>query len=261
MDVPLSLNDLLQRLDVPGVRAIVLMGSYARDEAGPYSDIDLVRFIDDTQQPSGAGSYLYDGRLVVVSDVTPEQVEKWFHDPDGAVQVIRGARNARVLLDRKGYFAAIQARVEAFRWDEAMQTRANHWASEILVGLIEEVHKGLEGLRRQDVGRMLNARFGCSWVLGRVMRVQRGVLLSGDNDFYQALTREMSWQPEWVRLFRTAYGIEDEQGNAPFLAEQVKAGLQLYVLTAELLGSILRPEDAPLVQQTAELVRTTLAHS
>ena len=58
--------------------AIVLMGSYARGEAGPFSDVDVVRFSDRSELP-GAGSYLMDGYLVVLSDVTPKQVERWFN--------------------------------------------------------------------------------------------------------------------------------------------------------------------------------------
>lgn len=74
---PVSTEQLIQRFDAPSVRAIVLMGSYARGEAGPYSDIDVVRFTDGTEL-TGASSYLIDGHLVVVSDVKPEQVEHWF---------------------------------------------------------------------------------------------------------------------------------------------------------------------------------------
>ena len=155
MNPPVSLADLLQRFDAPGVYSIALMGSYARGEAGPYSDIDFVRFTNG--KLPGEGSYLYAGHLVVVSDVTPEQVETWFNDPDVAVDTIIGARKAHILLDRENYFAAIQARAQAFQWSEELQERANHWASEMMVGLIEEVHKGLEGLRRHDIGHAKRA--------------------------------------------------------------------------------------------------------
>jgi hypothetical protein len=79
-----------------------------------------------------------------------------------------------------------------------MQERANHRASAMLVGWIEEVHKGLAGFQRNDIGRLLNARHGLSWGLGRVMKVQRGVLISGDNAFYDELSRAMGKQPKWV---------------------------------------------------------------
>jgi hypothetical protein len=69
---------------------------------------------------------------VVVSDVPPGQVERWFSDPEVATDTIMGARSAQTLLDRDGYFAGIQTRAQAFAWDHAMQERANHWASAML---------------------------------------------------------------------------------------------------------------------------------
>jgi predicted nucleotidyltransferase len=260
MDLLESLDSLIDRLDARGVRTLALMGSYARGEAGPYSDVDVVRFVHNAERNlAGAGSYLHEEQLVVVSDVTPAQVEQWFSEPEAAVNVIMGLRHARPLRDPAGHFMAIQARADAFVWDAALQERANRWASERMVGWVEEVHKGLEGLRRGDIGRLLNARFGLSWGLSRVMTVQRGVLLLGDNAFYEALSREMGLASDWVRLWHTAFGIEDADSCAPTLREQVIAGLRLYALTAELLRPVLRAEDEPLITHTRTLVRTALS--
>jgi len=250
---------LAEQFDGPQVRALVLMGSHARGTAGPYSDVDLVRIMAGTELPAVAdGSYLRDGRLVVASSVTPAQVEKWFTEPEVAVEVIAGLRAALALRD-DGTFAGIQARATAFRWDEAMQEKANAWTSERLVGWVEEVHKGLEGLRRGDTGRLLNARFGLSWGLSRVMAVQRGVLLSGDNALYAELGTAMVAHPHWLRLRRIAFGIEDEGGRTPTLRMQVRAGLQLYALTARLLDEVLRPESAALIRATVALLEDHLA--
>jgi Nucleotidyltransferase domain len=254
---PVSFEQLIQRFSAPGLHALVLMGSYARGDAGPYSDIDVVRFTDGTEL-AGAGSSLDDGHLVVVSNVTPEQVERWFSEPEAATDTIMGVRSAQALLDRDGNFAGIQRRAQAFEWDQAMQERANHWASAMLVGWIEEVHKGLAGLQRNDNGRLLNARHGLSWGLSRVMKVQRGVLISGDNAFYDEVAQAMGQQSEWVRLHRTAFGIESEEGQAPTLSEQVRAGLRLYILTAELLALVLQTEDRPLITHTIQLIREML---
>jgi hypothetical protein len=139
-----------------------------------------------------------------------------------------------------------------------MQTRANHQTSVMLVGWIEEVHKGLAGLQQNDIGRLLNARHGLSWGLGRVMKVQRGILMSGDNAFYDELTREMGQQSEWMHLLCIAFGIESEEGKALTLGEQVRAALGLYILTAELLAPVLRTEDQLLITQTIHLIRETL---
>jgi hypothetical protein len=62
MNLPVPLEHLIRRFDAPGVHALVLMGSYARGEAGSYSDIDVVRFIDWMDLP-GDSSNLMDGHL------------------------------------------------------------------------------------------------------------------------------------------------------------------------------------------------------
>lgn len=251
-------EDLVRRFDAAGVLAIALMGSCARGDAGSSSDVDLLRLIDGPAGPPGAGSYLIDGRLVVVSDAGPGRVEEWFTRPEVAVTVIAGLRAARPLLDRQGALAAVQRRARAFVWDAAMQAQADAWASREMAGWIEEVHKGLEGLRRGDVGRLLNARFGLSWGLTRVMQVQRGVLLEGDNAFYGQVAEAVG-SAEWVRLRRMAFGIEGDDGRAPSLAEQVAAGLRLYGVTADLLAPALQPADAPLIAETVALIGRSLA--
>jgi hypothetical protein len=233
------------------------MGSFARVAAGPYSDVDLVRFTEDdgTVLPD-SGSHLINGRLVVVSDVTSTQLEASFEQPEIAVETIQGLRSGRPLLDRDHFFHAIQQRAHSFQWDDEMQAKANRWASRQMVGWIEEVHKGVEGLRRNDTGRLLHGRFGCSWALARVMCVQRGVLLSGDNALYEEVTTAVGRDTEWTRLCRAVWGIGTEPST---LHQQVIAGLQLYNLTAASLAEVLLAEDQPLIANTVALVNHALS--
>lgn len=100
----IAFDKLVARFDGPEVRALVLMGSHARGEVGPYSDIDLVCFTYK-EMHSDAESFLYEGHLLVVSTVGPGDVERWFHEPQAATDTIAGVRCARALLDREGYFA------------------------------------------------------------------------------------------------------------------------------------------------------------
>ncbi len=250
-------ENLAEQFDHPDVRALVLMGSYARGDDGPFSDVDLVRFSRDEETIlEYRGSHLIDGRLIVVSDVTPSQVEAAFTQPELAVDVIQGLRLGRALIDKDGFFVTLQQRANSFRWDEAMQEKANRWASRQMVGWIEEVHKGLEGLIRDDVGRMLHAKFGCTWGLARVMCVQRGVLLSGDNALFEEVTHSMGTDSGWTQLLRAAYGVDDEPS---MLHQQVIAGLCLYGLTADLLKEVLQEEDAPMVMESAALISDSLS--
>lgn len=249
---PSDLHQLVALYDGAGVRALALMGSHARGGAGRFSDVDLLRVLADGVAVS-SGSFLVSDRLVVVGDATLAELEARLADPEQAVNVVAGLRAGRPLVDRDGCLAVLQGRARAFRWDAAMQARADAWASQQLVGWCEEAHKGLEGLRRGDEGRLLNARFGLSWGLARVMIVQRGLLLDGDNAFWAALSAEMGAESEWMRLCRGAFGVDGAS-----LRAQVKSGLRLYMVTAGLLHGRLRPADVPLIAHTVEIIASEL---
>lgn len=241
------------------VNAIALFGSHARGDAGPESDIDFIRFVNsDDADPPGAGSHLIDDTLVVVTNYTPATVEAWFTEPTEAVQAIAGLRQAKSLWDPSGHFARLQERAKAFVWTDALQTKADHWASEQMVGWIEEVHKGVAGLRHDDVGRLLNASFGLSWGLTGVVKVQRGVLVYSDNAFLDQVMASVGVASHWSQLCRCSFGLADENAPLPSLHERVLAGLHLYVETARLLEQALQPEHAPLVKRTVERIMMAL---
>ena len=243
------------QFDAQGVAAIALMGSFARNDAGTFSDVDIVRFHrrNDTRQAESTTHFIH-GALVIVSDVVPSQIEDWFTKPEQATTCIAGLRSARTLRDIGGYFRAIQDRAHQFVWDEAMQQKANAYASSQMVGWIEEVHKGLEGLRRCDDGRLINARHGLSWGLTDVLRVQKGILISGDNSSYLAVTAALGERSEWVRLSRKSFAMAGDIS----LPDQVRAGLRLYVLTAEWLAEIFNPEERTLIEETVKRINVEL---
>jgi hypothetical protein len=252
--LPVAADELIRRFDLPGVRAIVLTGSFARGDGGAYSDIDLLRFVDVAARDlPGGGSHLIDGTLVNVSNVAPDEPEDWLTKPEIAVDVVQGVRTAVPLLDRAHAFATIQARARLFVWDNVLQQRANVWASRQMVGWIEEAHKGLEGLRRNDTGRLLSAQFGLSWGLSNVVKVQRGVLLTGENTFWHELEAAVGYDSEWVQQRRVVFNVA-----AAALPAQVRAGLRLYALTAALIAGALQAADAPLIAATVQRITAAL---
>jgi hypothetical protein len=256
--LPFDLNQFWKEWDSPRPQAIALLGSFARGDAGPFSDVDLLFLMPaDAAQPTRT-SFLVADRLVNVNAVRPEQIDGWFTEPEQAVNGVAALRDAIPLHDPDGQFAAVQGCAHAFRWTAEMQSQADRFASRELVGLIEESHKGLEGLRRDDVGRLLNARFGLSWLLARVMRVQRGILGNSDNSFYADVRANLGGESRWSRLLATAFGISPADSPSPSLHEEVVAGLHLYCETARLLAPILQAEDRPLIDATVRRIETEL---
>ena len=178
-----------------------------------------------------------------------------------SVAAIQGLRDARVLFDPEQRFASIQARAHAFIWDPAMQARANAWVSGEMAGWVEEVYKGLEGLRRSDTGRLLNARFGLSWGLNRVMQVYLGVLISGDNGFFDEVGAAVGRDSRWVSLRDAAFGIRSADGSPVTLAQQVRAGLLLYVETGRMVDRAIGADQRNLVDHALAAIHKELANT
>ena len=258
--IPIDLDRVLQQWPPPRPQAVALLGSYARGDAGPFSDVDFLFLLPAGAQKPKHTNFLLDERLVTVNAVTPEQMDGWFTEPEQAVNVVAALREAIPLQDEDRLFAQVQSRARSFAWTAEMQAKADRYASHQMVGWIEETHKGLEGLRRNDVGRLLNARFGLSWGLAGLMRVQRGILGNSDNSFYDDVRRGLGEESRWSRLLAAAFGVTESDGNLISLHESVIAGLQLYCETAHLLVYALQPDDRPLIDATVARIETTICH-
>lgn len=224
------------------VYAVGLFGSHARGDYGSYSDIDIVRFLEVEKEPR---TNLVNGNFVVVSDVSPARVEKWFSSPEAATETMRGLTCAKPLIDPDQYLSKLIHRAQNFVWTVEMQRKANVAVSDMMVGWIEEVQKSLEGLRRGDIGRMLNGKHGLTWGMLKVMRVKNGVLLSGDNGSYSEVLEELGADSCWSNLCAEAFGVDGSYS----LEEELTAGLRLYRLTAEMIAEDLVPEHRVLVEE------------
>lgn len=262
MELPVGLEAKLEEWTSPGTVAFALLGSYARGDAGPFSDVDVVRFLATDDAPghdADSLTALVDGQLVVCSTATPAKVEDWFSQPGQALNVVAGLRVGLPLWDPQGVFGRVQQRARAFAWTDALQAKADEMAGAELVGWIEEAHKGLEGLRRNDSGRLLNAHFGLSWGLVWVMRLHRGVLCDSDNSFFDDVRRAVGLNSEWSRLLALAFGVTPtgDPGGSP-LRRQVRAGLALYCETAQQLAHALPPDGRALVEATVQRIRQGL---
>jgi hypothetical protein len=94
------------------------------------------------------------------------------------------------------------------------------------------------------------------------MQVQHGILETGDNAFYEEVAEVVGPGSRWVQLLRLTFGIGSAvAGPAPSLVDQVRAGLQLYILTFQLLDSILHPQDRLVVHDTVNRIQAEVSGS
>jgi hypothetical protein len=251
-DIMDQFKALAQQFLTDDMVAVTLMGSHARGEAQHYSDIDLVCFVRSATTPEPDTHYV-DRQLVVVSYVTTEQTEAWFTEPKQVVEVMRNLQQAKPLIDRTGTFAQLQQRAQEFQWTPAHQRKADAYAANQMIELIEEVHKGLNGLTQYHVGRLINASHGLAWGLTYAALVQKGVLASGDNGLLADAQTAMGRDSEWSQEQRRAFGIGSSLTDAVSLVEQTKASLRLYRLTYAMLQSVCKPGDCALIEKTISL--------
>jgi hypothetical protein len=249
---------IARRFYDPSMLGMALMGSRARGEAQAFSDVDLVCLTTKETAPEPDTHYV-DGQLVVVSYVTLEQAERWFVEPRQIVEVISNLRQAHILIDEQGVYATLQHRAEQFQWTDAHQAKANAYVSNELVGLIEEVHKGLNCLASFHAGRFINATHGLAWGLTYIVLVYHGVLAGGDNTLITSAQQAVGYDSEWSRLHRIVYGLVPSTEVQPTRDDQLRASLRLYQLTYEMCQTACTAEHQTLIRTTLNFVDMRLA--
>lgn len=257
---PAELVLLARRFDGPDIEAIALIGSHARGDATPHSDVDLLRFAatEPTLERERYRLWLVDGRLVSVSTTTIASKRADLSRPEMAILVVPGLRQARILTDRDAQLAALIAEAHAFTWTPALRAAAAEHASEALAGLSEEVHKLLGARARRDESAMLYAALGLQQGVTRAALVARGVLLSSENAYFAEALRLAGPGSRWERLLRVVIGFDALPPGAAPARARGEAALWLYVEAAVLLADTLAAEDAALVAEAVALIRDAL---
>lgn len=250
------LSELVADLDSEGVVAIALMGSYARDKATEYSDVDIVRFAANPPESDEEEYTLQyrEGHLVSVSTTTAAAKERELSNPVSAVMAVPGLRQARILLDKDGSLAALQQKAIAFTW-EPLQLAADGFASYTLMGNAEEVHKVLSALVRRDESAAMYGTVGMCNMLTQTVIVQRGLLIQTENSWFQQVYDAVGRDSDWTRYHRLATGFDAGPAHLPLFEARAIASLHLYEETSRLLRHVLRPAHAQVVDTAIANIR------
>jgi Nucleotidyltransferase domain len=203
-----------------GARAVVLVGSVARGDARPTSDIDLVAL--------GVGPeyrlLVRDGWQVSVSWRTAEQVRAGFGQPAEAGGAVPAWRGALVLADSTG--EADRLRVEARTWDWSLvDGAADEWVAEQVTGYAEEVHR-LVGQATDGSPRAAAViRSLIAVRMATVLAVYHRILYESENRLWDLVADAEG--PQWTDVQDRALGVlpVDE-------AQATRAALDLYARTA-----------------------------
>lgn len=252
--VNVILERKISEIDKSDIEAIGLMGSYSRGEEKKYSDVDIVCILKKNANRKSTYIEIIEGKYVVTSYVTIEEMEECFTEPESATENMLGLQQVKVLYDPNKIFIKLRQRAIEFQWTEELQQKANKIVSKRLVGWIEEVHKALQGLISNDVGRMLNGLYGLTYGMFNIVRVQKGILLNGENSFYNRIVEYHGISSNLARLGEKAFGINQNKG----IKERVVSGLLLFDEVTEELMKVLREEDKLAITLAKQEIRREL---
>lgn len=248
------LRSLVAEYTTPNIAALALAGSYARGEATRWSDVDIIRYATalPTTSEERYTLAIYEGRLVSLTTTTIAAKQAEMTQPEEALFVVPGLRQARILHDPTGALAALHQAALGFTWEPLRAAAASH-ASETVMGQAEEAHKLLGALSRHDESAAIYATRGAVMGLTRAVAVGRGVLIESENSYYRQAQQAAGEDSAWTRYHRIAAGF-----TAPDLldprrppAEAIAiAALHLYRETARLLWPQFLPRHLPVIEAT-----------
>jgi len=235
-------REVAEELAGEGAEAAVLVGSHARGDAGPDSDVDVLAV--------GPRTFYFrlerrGGLLVSVSSRPPEAYRREMADPGHVGTAVLGWREAMVLHDPEGAAGALIEEAEAWTW-EPLGRRCDGWVSEEITSLAEEVHKLVEAIRAGHHVKATVQRSVLAIRLAQVLAVHRRVLYGSENRLWDLVADAMG--EEWRRTQSAAFGLHGE----PF-EETCLAALRLYGLAADETHSLLDERQRRVVRHAREL--------
>lgn len=235
------LDLITAELAVEGAQAVVVMGSFARGDASPHSDIDLLAV--------GEGQGRYErrgGHLCVGSWSSAEAVLASFSDPAAVGAVIPGWREARILYDPDRTAALLQAQAQAWTWDQIERSACNAYVAREIAGLAEEAHKLVAALER---GARLTAavqRNVLALRMAGIMAVHNRLLYGTENRLWDLVAAALG--DPWASVQARAMGLGGES-----FEDTCRAALHLYVLAAQAARDVFDAAQQAIVDHACAL--------
>jgi predicted nucleotidyltransferase len=253
----MSLSDLfiqtaLKQINSPDVIGVGLVGSYTRGNESKYSDVDFDIFVH--QQPeSPYDRYTlryWDNKLISLKYTLLDDERAALRDPRRAVWAVPGLRGMKIIFDKDGSLTELQKAAQDFEWSP-LQRMADEFAAEQVMHCSEEVHKVLNGLARGHESTVLYAVWGLIKHLPEAVMVQRGLMITSENRFFDMIQESVGRSSKWTSAFRTAWGLDP---GASQYQSRGTAALTLYCLTAAMLNDLIPEKYFEVINRTLRLI-------
>jgi hypothetical protein len=226
--------------------AVVLFGSWVRNEAYKESDLDI--------HAVGRGSHYTlercQGFLVSTSWATARQVRQTFKDPSQVGGVIPAWRNGLIIHDPHGIADALKQEAERWQWN-SLGKHADRWVAEELTGYAEEVHRLVGNLQLRRRSAVSVQRSILAIRMAPILAVHHRILYETENQLWDLVSERMG--ADWAQLQSAAFG----EGGQSF-EETCRASLNLYSSTAREVRHVLNQRQCRVVAHACEIAGQSL---
>ena len=215
-------RQVAEELAEDGTGAAVLVGSHARGDAGPDSDVDVLA--------AGPRTFAFrlelrGGMLVSASSQPFEAYRREMADPGSVCTAVPGWREAVVLHDPEGKAGALIEEARAWTWGP-LERRCDGWVAEEITALAEEAHKLVAALRAGHRTTAAVQRSVLALRPAQVLAVHRRILYGSENRLWDLVADAVGG--EWRVAQTAALGLNGEP-----LEETCRAALELYGLAVD----------------------------
>jgi len=244
---------VLQKIDTPEIIGVGIVGSYARGQESMYSDVDLDIYVSKLpENPYDRYTLRYwDNKLISLKHTLFDDERSALTNPRRAIWAVPGIRGMKILLDKDGSMAALQKAAQDFEWSP-LQSAADEFAAEGLMGNAEEVHKILNGLAGGHESTVLYATWGLVKNMLEAVAVQRGLMIVSENRYFDLIQDSVGHDSNWTSAFRTAWGLDSAASQY-----QVRgmAALKFYCLSAAMFDALIPDKHRDVINKTLQVIK------
>jgi hypothetical protein len=249
------IQSILEKIDSPDVVGVGIVGSYARGQEAKFSDVDVDIYVSKMPESKYESYFLryWDGKLVSLKYVLIEDELEALTNPRRAIWAVPGLQGMKIILDKDGSLAELQRMAQKFDFS-LLQSLADEFAAEEIMGNAEEVHKILNGLARGHESTVLYATWGLVKNMLEAVAVQRGIMIVSENRYFDLIQDSVGRDTKWVSAFRTAWGLDPVSSQ---YQSRGMAALKLYRLTAAMFDGFIPEKHRDVVKHTLKLIKET----
>lgn len=247
------IQSVLEKIDSPDVVSVGIVGSYARGQESKYSDIDLNIFVSKPPE-SEYDRYIlryWDGKLVSLKYALLDDELAALTNPRRAIWAVPGLIGMKIILDKDGSLREVQKMAQKFDFS-LLQSDADEFAADEVMGCAEEVHKILNGLARSHESTVLYATWGLVKCMLEAVAVQRGIMIVSENRYFDLIQESVGRDTKWVSEFRKAWGLDPAWSQ---YQSRGAAALSLYRLTAAMFDGLIPEKHREVVKNTLRLIK------